>query len=753
MLKKDNIRRKPIILANWDCQRESSDEVRLLYKTWRDTPFDPEKVEPIACYSSVHSAFWLSKLEDLPLKLCAQNVSPGDIPSYQSGRVAWTAARLRSMGTKWVALGHNITGPPLTDEELVCRFQKALEYDLKVILYTHEVGPGDELESRLAACIPKINKWGDVALALQPRGGSTEKNAELDHVVTEGQAEEMHQRLRKALGKIIGAQEADHVRILYAGNVFPANCMRLVEKVDIDGVVVNSAGIKLLFMKCVQGVQNALRIRNSGGEVINARDATKRDLKKRLRAKQERKYEVARDIYGEVEKVEINLYSNSKKVNIEKLVDYWGMCTHAKGMIVTTSCFEMWKLGSKVNDAGKVIPAIPPHFEMDNMPVRVFFLDDNLGLPRGGAQDQRGICNLRNLSTGEFVDFRDGHNGFVQENVSRHTSIVASSEYRNVLVQVNILDAVADENYFTSIIERYSQPPEKLFVVFDVNGTIVWNDTISQKGSDEVLLNQLFKLSEVRLPSTSTLEFRGRKVELKQKAVLKDVVSELFASEISGSRTTVSIKDVPKDRKKKGSASLTKSQAVAGAGEKKDEDGSEDSEDEADEKQAQAAEGAENSSNPTQRRPSASTRRTSQVRRRASIELDVDEGDIVKVTDFWTAEVCESFLRVLHEKGGEFFWLMSGQTWSFESFRTMFKQYQEELNRAISVDGIPMSWFKIFDQLHKQGHTVVLNSFGVDTHRVVMRSVPDERLVQHIVINFDMWAKRDLDAWLRQFNK
>merc|ERR1712032_1227605 len=72
-----------------------------------------------------------------------------------------------------------------------------------------------------------------------------------------------------------------------------------------------------------------------------------------------------------------------------------------------------------------------------------------------------------------------------------------SSEYSNVLVQANILDAVANSDYLTSIILRYARNRRKILVFSDVNATILMEDTIEGKATDGVLLSTMFALTEL----------------------------------------------------------------------------------------------------------------------------------------------------------------------------------------------------------------------------------------------------------------
>merc|ERR1719436_1446307 len=101
---------------------------------------------------------------------------------------------------------------------------------------------------------------------------------------------------------------------------------------------------------------------------------------------------------------DINLYEGDQaKQNVER---YYTLCKNHGDLHVTTSCFAIWRKHKKTNGFAKVIPAIPV---ADPDDVRIFFFDDNLEWD--GQEDSPGICNLRHVHTGEFVDFCEGRNG------------------------------------------------------------------------------------------------------------------------------------------------------------------------------------------------------------------------------------------------------------------------------------------------------------------------------------------------------
>merc|ERR1712048_204044 len=93
-------------------------------------------------------------------------------------------------------------------------------------------------------------------------------------------------------------------------------------------------------------------------------------------------------------------------------------------------------------------------------------------------------------------------------------------------------------------------------------------------------------------------------------------------------------------------------------------------------------------------------------------------------------------------------WTPSGEVLTEDHFWSMFNNYETELHNYATVDGIAMSWFECFRYLNNDGHKVVINSFGVDTRKVVTRTVYDEHKTVQIAINYEMWGERDM----KEFN-
>jgi len=355
----------------------------------------------------------------------------------------------------------------------------------------------------------------------------------------------------------------------------------------------------------------------------------------------------------------LDLHRNDTAGNLRQ---YYQICREATDLVVTTSCFSVWKQGSFKNGSAKVIPAVPVNGSDDGSGVRIFFFDDNINLHLGGSagsRDAKGICNLQDITRGEYVDFSDGQNGFRRESAFRHTLIHHSSEYRNVMVQVNILDAMSNDHYFTQILEMYARAGEKLIVFMDVNGTILWDDSIMGLGPDAVLLSTMMGCIEVRPWAAFDFVWEDmRTVRLEGPHILKNLVHELAAGDDSFYRS------------------------------------------------------------------------------------------------FWDCTTCERLLRDLTAFGDVAWSYCDGrgqEPLSPESFSSLHRVYMAELHKQVVAQGMTSSWFRCLDMLREGGHSAVIQSFGMDTRRVVRQSVKDERQVLHLAVNFELWSERDTSKFREQF--
>mmetsp|Transcript_17793 Transcript_17793/g.38108 ORF Transcript_17793/g.38108 Transcript_17793/m.38108 type:complete len:431 (-) Transcript_17793:154-1446(-) len=332
----------------------------------------------------------------------------------------------------------------------------------------------------------------------------------------------------------------------------------------------------------------------------------------------------------------------------QNIQEYLALCKMSVGLHVTTSCFALWRKQGKTNGSGKVIPVSCGEPEAP----RVFFFDDNLEWD--GQHSSSGICNLRDTTTGEFVSFAEGENGFCVDHVARHTVIHHSDIYKAVLVKANILDAMEDPEYFTSIVERYVSPGEQIIIYMDVNSTIVCNDTIQGKDLGGTLLSTMFEFIELRPNAPFVLSFDGHDpIRIEKSKKLKTIVKEVTA----------------------------KSHEAYGA--------------------------------------------------------------------FWTEDKCWRLFSEVAQHG-QVTWSGRPGAFSLDDCQSLFQEYLVSLGRIVNKDGIAPSWFQVFSKL-KGEHAIFLNSFGVDTRKVILATVPDEQNVMQVTVNYDLWEARDVQKFEGQF--
>lgn len=347
--------------------------------------------------------------------------------------------------------------------------------------------------------------------------------------------------------------------------------------------------------------------------------------------------------------ISLNLFQGPSRVL--NLGLYYQLCVESSHLHVTTSCFTAWKKSKRVNGSGKIIPVCHRHNRRPGeVGVCVFFFDDNIEW--GGTEDSQGICNLRDVDTGDFVNFSEGMNGFQREYVGRHTMLHYSPDYRAVLIKANILDALEDTDYFVEIISKFAEPDEKILVFMDVNSTIVCHDTNEGKDTSGSLLSSMFELIEA-VPH-APMDFiwdSNPSVRLDKAISLKSLVKKITC-----------------DNK-------------------------------------------------------------------------------ALYVDFFKIETCQRLLEELQPLA-ETKWVSQAGVIDSNSFMQYYSQYLKTLGTELGLGGIVRSWFRVFDFLQKSNnHSVILNSFGVDTRKVVVATVPDEREVMQITINYELWAKSDVETF------
>lgn len=280
--------------------------------------------------------------------------------------------------------------------------------------------------------------------------------------------------------------------------------------------------------------------------------------------------------------------------------------------------------------------------------VRIFFFDDNIEW--GGKPIDPGITNLRNVITGEFVTFAEGENGFRRDHHGRNTIVHHSTEFQNVLVQANILDAMEDDDYFTNIIAKYKKPDEKLVVFMDVNSTIISIDSATSKDMNQMVLGTMCEFITITPRDSFGVNWDDRGVVKVEKPMHAKALAKKIAKD-----------------------------------------------------------------------------------------------DKAFYHAFYTVENCMKLFDLVRPYA-DLEWSDHTDDFSSEKFVEKYERYLVTLRDSTNNSGITNSWFRVYESLKREA-SIVLNTFGVDTRKVLECTLEDGKKVLHITINFRNWDPKDVKAF------
>lgn len=346
----------------------------------------------------------------------------------------------------------------------------------------------------------------------------------------------------------------------------------------------------------------------------------------------------------------IDLHDNpARNINL-----YFASHKDLQGLHATTSCFSIWRAHGNCNGYAKVIPATRSAVDPS---ARVFFFDDNIDFTPDCSPTCSGICNLRDTSTGEFVSFADGQNGFKHTTYAEHTMIHSSDppHYNVTLVKANILDAMEQKDYFVKIVEKYSRPGEKIIAYMDINSTIVFSDVMTGKNRHAVLLSTMFEC----INFNPTVAFEIQWDETQGKTAIP--------------KKPISVKKLVKKM------------------------------------------------------------------------LDL-EG----YKSFWNMENCQALLCQLLSRGSVT-WHTGGEM-SQAQFDKLYLEYSKAMDQQVEGTGIVSSWFTFYRWMEARGNQVMLNTFGVDSRKIILTTVPNERDVTLTTANYEKWSIRDMKTFESQYS-
>ncbi len=97
----------------------------------------------------------------------------------------------------------------------------------------------DVISTQLKGSVPSGSDAANTIIAYEPVWAIG-----TGHTPTTEQVAEVHAHIRKELAGIVGAEEAEGMRILYGGSVKPANAAELMSVENVNGALVGGASLK-----------------------------------------------------------------------------------------------------------------------------------------------------------------------------------------------------------------------------------------------------------------------------------------------------------------------------------------------------------------------------------------------------------------------------------------------------------------------------------------------------------------------------
>ncbi|HTV14607.1 MAG TPA: triose-phosphate isomerase [Acidobacteriaceae bacterium] len=237
--------RKPLIAANWKMYKTPV-QAQEFVKNFLPLVARHERDEIVLCPSFTSLSVVIAAVTGSGVATGAQNMYSADEGAY-TGETS--PLMLRAIGATHVILGHSERRQYFaeTDEIINKKLYKALEHELTPIVCVGEVlaeresGKTEEVllrQTRGVLAGIKPENAAPIVIAYEPVWAiGTGKTA------TPQIASDAHKVIRGEVAKLLGAEVADNLRILYGGSVKPDNANALMNEVEIDGALVGGASL------------------------------------------------------------------------------------------------------------------------------------------------------------------------------------------------------------------------------------------------------------------------------------------------------------------------------------------------------------------------------------------------------------------------------------------------------------------------------------------------------------------------------
>lgn len=240
--------RKPFVAGNWKMNMDGRTSVELVERIASGS------VEVASQHVAVAVCPPFVYLQSVAKALSSSNIAVGAQDMYFESKGAFTgeisASMLKDVGCSYCLCGHSerrhVIGEP--DELINKKVAAAVSGGLLPILCV-----GELLEEREASqtndVVTRHVKEGLAGLSAEKLQAVTIAYEPVWAIgtgltATPDQAQQVHDFIRKLLGKMYDEKTAEEICILYGGSVKPNNAAELMGQKDIDGVLVGGASLK-----------------------------------------------------------------------------------------------------------------------------------------------------------------------------------------------------------------------------------------------------------------------------------------------------------------------------------------------------------------------------------------------------------------------------------------------------------------------------------------------------------------------------
>jgi triosephosphate isomerase len=234
--------RKYLIAGNWKLNAGGASGLKLAVDVAQATKGLTAEIVVAPPFTAL--AAIASTLEGTQVEVSAQNLFPKDSGAF-TGEIS--APMLLEAGCKWVIIGHSERRQYFgeTDESVRDKVAAAMAAGLKPIACIGETLPEREAGKTLDVCFRQLDAFAGVLLEKPGFGVIAYEPVwaiGTGKVATPGQAQEVHEALRKRLAAL-SAELSEKTRVLYGGSVKADNAKELLACPDIDGALVGGASL------------------------------------------------------------------------------------------------------------------------------------------------------------------------------------------------------------------------------------------------------------------------------------------------------------------------------------------------------------------------------------------------------------------------------------------------------------------------------------------------------------------------------